>query len=174
MNNNQENNLLRYFIQVDESNFNINTSYKITGVEKINLNHFNDFNVISVTSNSNGSNIKISRKSKKRLQGLKISFYDSDDIFRNIQINFYSNIVDIHQLDIGQKISFDRTVNIVPPLFLMSSLQTGKFIICEENNIIYNFDSLTDLYFFSLRASSGEYFIGEKTCQNSYFSLDIE
>lgn len=173
-NNNHENDLLRYFIQVDESNFSINTQYKITKVEDIRINHSEDFNVVSVTTSSTGSEIEFSRKSNKKFQGLKISFYDRNNNLRNIQINFYSKIVNIDQLKLGQKVLFDKTANVAPPLFIMSSLQVGEFIICENSTVIFNFESLKDLYFFSLRANSGEYHIGEKTCQNNYFKLIVK
>jgi hypothetical protein len=172
--NNHENGLLRYFIQVDESNFSVNTQYKITKVEDIRINHSEDFNIVSVTTSSTGSEIQFSRKSNKKFQGLKISFYDRNKNLRNIQINFYSEIVNIDQLELGERVLFDRATDIVPPLFIMSSLQIGEFIVCEESTIIYNFELLKDLYFFSIRASLGEYFIGEKICQNTYFNLYIK
>lgn len=171
---NNENDLLRYFIQVDEPNFNVITSYKIMKSESIKLNHFKDFNVISVKPTSDGTEIQISRKSNKKVQFLNISFYDSDNVLRNIQINFFTKIIDVDQLEVGQKVVFDKTTNLVPPLFVMSSLQTGEFIICKHGTTTYNFELLKELYFFCLRANSGEYSIGEKTCQNVYFNLLIE
>lgn len=171
---NNENNLLRYFIQVDEPNFNVITSYKIMKAENIKLNHFEDFNVISVKPTSNGTEIQISRKSNKKVQFLNISFYDNDNILRNVQINFFTKIINLDQLEIGQKVIFDKTTDLVPPLFVMSSLQTGEFTVCKDGTTIYNFELLKELYFFCLRANSGEYSIGEKTCQNVYFNLLIK
>ncbi|NIK91951.1 hypothetical protein GZ212_07280 [Mangrovimonas sp. CR14] len=173
-NRNYKNDLLRYFIQVDESDFMVHTSFQISGVEKITLNHFDDFKVDSVTSNNIGSIIRISRKSKTRFQSLKISFYDEKNIVRNIQIKFYSKMYNLHELELGQKIEFDRTTNIAPPLFVMTSLQLGQFIICKDNHVVGDFELLQDLYNFSLFAKPSKYDVGEKTCDNTYFSLIVK
>lgn len=166
--------LLRNFKQANKSVFTVSTPYKIEKIENVSLSHENDFNVLTVRQNADESILEIIKTTDNIFQGLTISFYDNDKIERRIRINFYSKIIDIKEIGLEQDIVYNKKEDIVPPLFIKTSIQVGQFIICQDGKIDKRYDFLSDLYFFSLFAKLGDYQIGGKDCENIYFNFIIQ
>lgn len=165
------NGLYRNFIQVDKLSFTISTPYKFKDSKNIGINQSDSFRIVSTSISEKGSTIKISKTTDKIFQGITISFLDDTNTLRKIQVNFYSRLINIFQISDGHEIIYDKANDVVPPLFITTSLQIGKFTVCENDRIIFEFELLKDLYYFSLRAKNGDYLIGEVDCNKPYFSL---
>lgn len=166
--------LLRYYIQADKPNFTIHTTHFTKEIESVKLNRPNDFRVVSVTPTQNGTNIEISRLTKTLFHSLSISFIDSTNTTREIHLRFYSKVFKLNEIKSGETIVFNRRVDVAPPLFVVSSLQVGAFIICKNDSIIEQFDMLQELYYYCLKEVDGNYGIGENNCENIYFNLELQ
>ena len=162
--------LLRNFISASNPNFKITTKYKIDRIDKIEINQPNDFKITSLKTTKKGSIIEVLKTSDKIIQGLTLYFYDDSNDFKKIQINFYSELINIFELNKDDEIVFDRSQDVVPPLFFMrTSLQDGIFKVCVEDEIIHEFSMLHDLYFLSFRPIAGDFTISEVDCENVLF-----
>lgn len=167
------NGLHRNFIQANKTTFTILTPYIIKSVESIKTSQSDDFYVVSSTVDDGGSAIKISKTTDKLFQGLRISFLDDTNTLREIQVNFYSKLINILEINDEQEIIYDKANDVAPPLFITTSFQLGQFTVCEDDKIVFKCEFLKDLYFFSLSAEFGSYSIGEVSCNEPYFRLLI-
>lgn len=161
---------LRNFVLADNQNFKVSVPFKIDHIESIELSHPNDFKITSLKTTKKSSIIEVIKTSDKVFQGLRLSFSDDSNDLKKIQINFYSELINIFELNKDDEIVFDRSKDVVPPLFFMrTSLQDGDFKVCVADEVILEFSMLRDLYFLSFRPETGRFNISEIDCENILF-----
>lgn len=162
--------LLRNFILVNNQNFKISTPYKIDNVESIEISQPNDFKIVSTTVTKSGTIIELLKTNDKLFQELTLHFLDNSNDLKKTRVFFYSRLVNIFNLNKDDEIVFDRTRDVVPPLFFMrTSIQDGLFKVCVENEVIHEFSMLHNLYFLSFRSEAGYFNISEIDCENILF-----
>lgn len=105
---------------------------------------------------------------------IKLTYNNKNDEKKIINIFFFSKRIDINILSTRDTIVFDKTRDIVPPLLVMSSLQVGNFLLCNNGESYKKFETLKEFYLLSYLLENGEYQITENLCKNAYFSFIVK
>jgi len=105
---------------------------------------------------------------------IKLTYNKKNDEKKTINIFFFSTKIDIDNLSATDKIIFDKTKDIVPPLLFMSSLQIGNYILCMDDESYKKFETWNEFYFMCYFLKIGEYKISENNCKNPYFNFIVK
>ncbi len=100
----------------NNQNFKISTSYKIDNIESIEISQPDDFKIVSITVTKRGTIIELLKRTDKIFQELTLNFLDESNDLKKIQVNFYSRLINIFDLNKDDEIVFDRSQDVVPPL----------------------------------------------------------
>lgn len=177
INSNDDEGLIAFenFVPVNKDKFSIKTRYKLSNPKSIELSHVDEFKITSSVSTEKGTVIEISKTTDKRFRNLMISFFDEKDTLRNIQILFYSKLINILDIENDEEIVFSRIQDTVPPLFFIKySMQDGLYKICEKKELIEEFSSFDYLYLISYYYKLGTYSICELDCNRQLFKYSLQ
>lgn len=103
----------------------------------------------------------------------RVRYIDSLKQPQNINVFFYSIVINLDRLNYGQKFEYNREKDLAPPIITMSSLQVGDFVVCDGNNIKYRFESTVEFYLLFSSIQKGTYEISESNCSNHLFEIIV-
>lgn len=135
----------------------------------------NLYSIQAVEIFKNHSRITLNRNlCEPLIPQIKLAYKTRNDQKEIINIFFFSKRIDIDKLSSRDTIVFDKKRDIVPPLLVMSSLQVGNFILCDNGESYKKFETLKEFYLLSYLLENGEYQIAENNCEDAYFSLIVK
>lgn len=166
---------LSNFISSNNRSFRVVVPFNINNVDGVELSHPKDFKINSVSIKNHETIIEIVKLNDNLHQGISISFYNNEMKLIKTQVFFYSNLINISDLNKDEQIIFDKSKDIVPPLFYSdNSSQFGVYKICRDHKISNEFSMLHHLYFLSFSQKSGIYNVCEIDCDNILFEYIID
>lgn len=167
---------LKNFFSVDSESISIVVNNWPLSISDIEIKEKTGYYVQSIIKYRKDKSVVTLNKSKNTINSsfFKINYRNSSNEIENINVFFYSKLIDLNKLNTKQKFHYDRKKDSAPPLLKMSSLQVGEFLVCNENKeILYEFETAVEFYLLFSTIDDGYYKISEKGCEEPLFEIHV-
>lgn len=167
--------ILRNFFPVESNRIAVIIDQWPLGINDIEIDQKSVFALKSLKKYSKNQSQLLLEKldNSKDSKFFSITYKDEMKNLHNINVFFYSQIINLDKLNRQKLIKYNRERDIAPPIITMSSLQVGNFIVCNENGIQNRFESALDFYLLFSSIEKGTYKVSEIDCSNSIFVINV-